>query len=455
MRRCPSLVLLTVQSILLVVGNAEVTPHATRVDRLVDSRGEFTVEYSPGQEGWVELTFERLAVKQASAANAEPPPAPKLPPLAFAKIEENREALLESIAHQIGLTAPTDLQRRTFDTFLGYYELLTQGSQQIAPRADEHLRTKHLAIWHREELTDRLRQGEVITGFEYDPVTDQGAYRLNTNFMGDSTTDRVAEIRKAIFAQQIDHSFDYGKDGIKARFSLNSPPDDKTPKIPDTSDASNHDTPLPVHIIPIVYPGDFERPPNTQIVDKLLSQMEAARSNIVAHFLAFWDPSIASIVLHETAEVGLLENVIRSKDRRWLCDGTANYAAWKAVEEVYGPQQAKLVYDLDADLHRYASQQKQIRLRKWPTSERQKDEERGTDLNRAHYAFAARAIFLIAERHGEEAIPLLWQDVSKTDLKRASAKTFAKALTERYNDNLTKLIRVAEKSKIPVKSDSE
>ena|GEM_PF-1530219 len=51
--------------------------------------------------------------------------------------------------------------------------------------------------------------------------------------------------------------------------------------------------------------------------------------------------------------------------------------------------------------------------------------------------------------HGEEAIPLLWQDVAKADLKRAPAKTFARALSKRYRDNLNKLIATAESAPIP------
>ena len=123
--------------------------------------------------------------------------------------------------------------------------------------------------------------------------------------------------------------------------------------------------------------------------------------------------------------------------------------AWKAIKEVFGAAPAGLVYDLEAQLQSYASLQKKIRLRKWPAVENQPESERLTQLNKAHYAFAARAIFLIAERHGEDAIPLLWQDVAKADLKRAAAKTFARALSKRYGDNLNKLVATAESAPLP------
>jgi hypothetical protein len=87
------------------------------------------VEYSPGQEGWVDLAFERVAANSANKASFGNLPSPALPALAFANFTTHREERLESIAQQIGLNEPTDLQRRTFDTFLGYYELLTETAE--------------------------------------------------------------------------------------------------------------------------------------------------------------------------------------------------------------------------------------------------------------------------------------------------------------------------------------
>ena len=44
---------------------------------------------------------------------------------------------------------------------------------------------------------------------------------------------------------------------------------------------------------------------------------------------SFQNPAIlACLILHETAEVGIVERYLGSSDRRWLCDGMANYVAW-------------------------------------------------------------------------------------------------------------------------------
>jgi hypothetical protein len=156
-----------------------------------------------------------------------------------------------------------------------------------------------------------------------------------------------------------------------------------------------------------------------------------------------------AIILHETAEAGLIENLIGSRDRRWLCDGTANYVAWRVARDLTGPGFAQQVYDLDAQLQRHAAQQPKVDLAAWPAVENQKDGGAGTDLDHAHYAFATRAMFLLAERHGENALSQLWADVARTPRKKVTAKTFADAYRKRFKADLAKLIAEAEKKPIP------
>lgn len=429
--------------------SSEIAPHPTRIDRLVDTREGYSVEYTLGQEAWVDLAFERIDVLESRKANTMPLPEPVPPPLAFINIEAKRTELLNAISQQIGLSEATDLQRRVFNNFIGHYEGLTITSSALAPRVWNHLKVRHLAIWHSDELESRLRMGEPIEGMTYDPVTKKGNYLLKTNFVGDSANKRIAEIRNAIETQRINHTFHYGEGKIQAGFSIGGDEQSPTDTSPEfTLNESNTDE-LPKHVIPIVYPGEFDRQPSEKAVDSILSHMEEARFQLASNFLSYQEPNILLVVLHETAETGLVENIIRSKDRRWLCDGTANYAAWKAVHEVFGKEQADLVYNLHSELRRYAPNQKKIELRKWPATENQKKTDRQSLENAAHYAFATRAIFMIAEKHGEDAIGLLWQDVAETDLKRSSAKTFETALRKRYRENLNAVVKQAENSPLP------
>ena len=134
-------------------------------------------------------------------------------------------------------------------------------------------------------------------------------------------------------------------------------------------------------------------------------------ADTIAQAVRYRAPELAYILFHETAEIGLVERRIASADRRWLCDGTANYVAWRVARDLVDAEFAKQCYDLDDQLHRHAVQQPHVALADWPAVEKQDPALRETALNRAHYAFATRAMFLLAEKHGDDALASIWREV--------------------------------------------
>ena len=72
--------------------------------------------------------------------------------------------------------------------------------------------------------------------------------------------------------------------------------------------------------------------------------------------------------------------------------------------------------------------------------ENQHKEDANTPLNRAHYAFAARAVFLIAERHGDDFLPKLFQEIGKTPRTRTAMRTVETAYRKLAREDLSTVL---------------
>jgi hypothetical protein len=319
-----------------------------------------------------------------------------------------------------------------------------QKAAEVLPRK---FAVRHLAIWHRDELVGRLRAGEGIEGMTYNAATDSGNYAFKEETTQNAeSNDRMAEIYKAIAAQQLKHSFNYNESGISASVTPGQRPDAPAKDAKESTTATSGSGKL---VVPIIYRGDFAAPPKPETFSSAVAMARGFTQEVAEKVRRYRDPAVVCIVLHETAEVGLMVSIIGSADRRWLCDGTANYAAWRVTRDLVAPDFAQQVYNLDAQLRQHAAQQPKIDLVRWSAVEKQGEEERRTPLDNAHYAFATRAMFLLAERHGDDALAALWQEVAKTAYQKTNARTFAKAYRKRYNADLTALVKAAEKTPLP------
>jgi hypothetical protein len=139
------------------------------------------------------------------------------------------------------------------------------------------------------------------------------------------------------------------------------------------------------------------------------------------------DPQLAFIVLHETTEVGIIDRYFHGPDRRWFCDGVANYVPWRVVRDLHGADAAGRVYNLPEALAHAAPLREKADLRKWPAVENESAEEQLSELDGARYAFAANAVFLMDERGGNDILPRLFTEIGKTNPNKVSIKTVEKA----------------------------
>jgi hypothetical protein len=442
---------------------ADPRPHPTRAGRLVDERDGFRVEYSAGQEAYVEAVFAELpawrtkleAFQSRLLAAGEP----VVLPGSAKDLVAHRDEILRIVASEIGLSAPTALQGRTYDTMLLYYELM-EFSQDLAPWGAYALaRCDEAQIWEKAELGRRLESGERLTGFTLDPTTKQCYYKFETQ-EPKGTGDQKESARK-FDSVRLDHAFNYktGADGVvdlTASFTLANDGAPQPLQPAERTFRPEVDGPATRAFLlgakspswPIVLSEKNAGDPPKAVAAKYFTTLEAV--------LAQGDPRpsrnplLLYIILHEVAEIGLVENYIGSADRRWLCDGVANYVAWKIVRDRCGAEVAKKSYDLDGQLARYVALQPKIDLRHWRAVEMTKKEERETPLTKAHYAFATRAVSEMVRRSDESLLPKLFCEVAKTPRKKVRMETVEKAYRKLTGKKLGDVVKFAETAPIPV-----
>ncbi len=436
--------------------SAAVQPHPTRTGRLVDERDGFQVEYSAGQEAYVEAVFAELPAWRAQAQECDERllsgSEPVVLPGSAKDLVAHRDEIIRAVAAEIGLQAPTALQGRVYDTMLRYYEGL-EWIQDIAPVAMLALaRCREVQVWDKAELTRRLEAGESVEGFTWDPQTKEGSYSFNAEFK--LKPDQKDAAQKYESAKLV-HSFHYkpGPDGVvdltaSVTFGKDGRPQPLQPAErtfrPEElwPAAFAHFRGVKAFPWPIVLTETNSTEPPKETAKKCFSVLGSILER--GKPVATRNPPVLHTILHEVAEVGLVENYIGSADRRWLCDGVANYVAWKVVRDRCGEAVAKQAYDLESQISRYAGQQSEIDLKRWRAVEVSKEEESETMITKAHYAFATRAVFEMVRRDGENVLPKLLQEVAKTPRAKVRMRTVEKAYRRITGKKLGEVIKFAE-----------
>jgi hypothetical protein len=141
-------------------------------------------------------------------------------------------------------------------------------------------------------------------------------------------------------------------------------------------------------------------------------------------------------VLHEATESGIVWHYLGSKDRRWFCDGIANYVAWKVIEAELGPEEARGYYDLSAELKKFANEAASIDLAAWPAAENLKQANYAENLNTANYAFATKVIADVCAKHGDSILPKLFTEIGKTPYEKATMDTVYRAFKKLTREDL-------------------
>lgn len=433
-------------------------PHPSRAHRFVVKTADgLGIEYSPGMEADVQAVADRVTAWNAevAASFAREAAKPPLPPLPFSArhLREHNEEILQRIAAEIGLEAPSELQRACYDTFLHYYEVISDWEEIRAVVRNKMATFPRIEIWDRSDMVARLQAGEVIENFSYDPATDRINFALNFEFIGEPSPEEKAEL-ETIKDQALDNAFNYTlKDGIASLSATFSLPRWKRPtaiaprnRVPNSLELQEQMKDFSWSLPLMRTKENAGKTPEEFVEESFRPDRNLARPR--GSDRSYRDGSLALVVLHETIEAGIVERYIGSRDRRWLCDGAANFLAWKIARDL-DPGYVQEIYDLDRQLARYASLQPRINLRKWPAVEYQREADRDTDLTRAHYAFATRAFHVMAEKHGEDSILSLFREIGRTPRQKVSMKTVAQAYAKATGDTLGALLDTAQRAPLP------
>ena len=359
-------------------GRGEVEPHPDRPDRLVDTRGEFSVEYSKGQEAYAEAAFTQMAKWKLVADD-------RLAGLVDAQefnellgsdlLKSKRDEYLAAIASAIGLEASSEAAGKSYDTVLKLTNLVKEfggadEGKSVAPIS--------AVVWTFEELKARHMAGEIIDPFSIDMETR--TFNFSHRFDKDSSEPGILPV--LIMEENVNLS--------------------------------------PEEIVQGWMDGIYGS------IFKLLAEIpETVDSDEGANGI--------HIVLHEAAEAALVFEYARSRNRRSAMDGMAEFVSWKVLRDLEGIEKANQVYPVADWLRERAHLQNQVKLSEWIASEAEKKEGFKFEvkgLNRAHYDFAAAAFFLIAQRYGDASLTQIWKEVGKTYINRADLGTISEACRE-------------------------
>jgi hypothetical protein len=344
-------------------------------ERRVKQVGDIAIEYSAGDEAWAEALAQRAPTFRAPARPAE-----AAQRITVSDMERRREEMLALLTPVLGLKKPTQKMLESYKNFLEVSKMAEALAWETPRR---------YALWRRAEILGRLRAGENVENFK---LEDGGGLSFSLNYqferMGSDKIDVVVE---------------------------------RTRQAQDST------------AIPISIGDDATRTPDEEIeaglvrASGMLSDLNA--SNSLRTRAPFF-------ILHEVAEIAIVDHYIASRDRRWFCDGVANYVSWRTLEKGFGAEEARRFYDLEAQLEQFASKAEQIDLERWPAAEDLEETGYSEELNTANYAFSTKVIADICAKHGERILPKLFVEIGRTPKEKTDINTVYKAFKKLTREDL-------------------
>jgi hypothetical protein len=341
--------------------------------------GEFTIEASANDEAYVEALAVKLADYQPPKAEVR-----STPKLGLDDLVKRRDYFLGKVSMYLGLDKPTEKMASTYDTMGTLWRTMRLASPKSMLR--------HYALWRKPELVARITAGEKIPGFTLDA------------------------------SGGLDFTF---------KFDYNSGAGGLQPEKVAAGMAGFWDD--------LVCPIKIGAQPGASPAEEVSVELDTFTRNI----FAFWgqemqvtERQIVFNILHETTESGVVWHYLTSKDRRWFCDGVANYVAWKVIEREVGADEAKGYYDLAAELKKYENEASRVDLAAWPAAENMGQAKYAEDLNTANYAFATKVIAEACAKQGDGLLPELFAEIGRTKREKATMETVFKAYRRLTGESL-------------------
>lgn len=147
------------------------------------------------------------------------------------------------------------------------------------------------------------------------------------------------------------------------------------------------------------------------------------------------------LVAHETTEWAVVNTVIKSADRRWFCDGLANWVAMQDVNRRFGPGKGVAVFEKSYSAAELRKEATNVDLLAWPTEEDIQNGSRPNVQNvPAYYYFATLVMQKACEGRGVDFVKKWLDEIRKTPLNRANAGTVLAAYRKLTGQDLKGII---------------
>lgn len=272
-----------------------------------------------------------------------------------------------------------------------------------------------MQIWFKEDIRADLKAGRPVAEFELDADGEGVTYQYGAKFDLKDSLDTKESLWRKITAME---SPNYPIVLIRAKVADRLGDADFL-----AGQIRENETSLTKSLRQLIDTPENELAPGKLPVRLMSPEM--------AWFLA----------MHETAEVAIIQTVIQSADRRWFCDGVANWLALRDVERRFGPGKGREAFLEAYDEAKMKARAAEVSLLEWPTVE---DENSGAkpavEDSTPHYYFATQVIEKAVEGQGDDFVKRWLEEIRRTPLQRTNASTVIAAYDKLTDRSLKEII---------------
>lgn len=379
--------------------------------RLTAKFDGLTITFPPELKAAVEIVGPEYAKVLAKAREAMEALCKKKPPVALEVTDSDSAAL-----RAYGI-APDPRLLRQFAVLIGAMHDGTQFARWFASG-------DRMQLWIKEDMMAFMKGGGTVPDFTLDPDGKTVNWRfwfglegknLDADKIASSPAEAVAEAVRRLDA--IPHMV---CPIVLKRAELPSKPNDPAALAAAIRDAEG--------IVELM---------------RMATQDSETASEKIASFIPHFGPEQGWFLLaHEVAECAIVEDTIKSADRRWFCDGLANWIAIRDVDRRFGAGKGAETFAKNYDAPELRKHAAKVDLFAWPAAE---DVDNGSrpdvEHSMAHYYFATLVIEKACEGRDAGFVKNWLEEIRKTPLNRANSATVLAAYHKLTGKELKDIIR--------------
>ncbi|MFT5470894.1 MAG: hypothetical protein ACI8UO_006026 [Verrucomicrobiales bacterium] len=289
-----------------------------------------------------------------------------------------------------------------------------EGNMLVNPRIliDKFFNGGRINIWPQDHISEILKANGAVTGFLLSTDGEDVSFSFGLNFKPDEG----------------DHS---------AETSIESLPGMELPLILGEFDPDSRDVDGQAEQV-LESAEWFLKAYRTSEPEKVASQLGG--------FRMMSETRATFVMIHETVEVALVDQVIASDERRWFCDGMANWVAIQDLDRRFGEGAGMKAFEAAYDQEALLLLADQVDLPAWPAGEANV-EEPVENFDAAHYYFATLALIEALEGRDADFVSEWLAETQKTSWNRTNIGTIAAAYQKLTGDDLLAIVAGVTKMK--------